>query len=71
MAFYIAKQEPKLEAALSKEIDAMYANGELANLIKKYGGDPAQFLTPTPEISTVAAGRRPARRTGKRPGSTS
>jgi polar amino acid transport system substrate-binding protein len=56
VSFYIAKQEPKLEAALSKEIDAMYANGELADLIKKYGGDPEQFLTPTPEISTARQG---------------
>ena len=61
VSFYVAKQEPKLEAALSKEIDAMYANGELADLIKKYGGDPAQFLTPTPEISAARQGvDRPA-----------
>ena len=47
---------PKLEAALSKEIDAMYQNGELAELIKKYGGDPEQFLVPTPEMSTARQG---------------
>jgi polar amino acid transport system substrate-binding protein len=56
VSFYIAKQEPKLEAALSKEIDKMYENGELADLIKKYGGDPEQFLTPTPAISTARQG---------------
>jgi len=56
VAFYVAKQEPKLEAALSKEIDAMYANGQLTELIKKYGGDPAEFLKPTPEISTARQG---------------
>jgi ABC-type amino acid transport substrate-binding protein len=54
--FYVAKQEPKLEAALSKEIDAMYQNGKLAELITKYGGDPKQFLVPTPEISKARRG---------------
>ena len=56
VSFYVAKQEPKLEAALSKEIDAMYQNGELAELITKYGGDPEQFLVPTPEISKARQG---------------
>jgi ABC-type amino acid transport substrate-binding protein len=56
VSFYVAKQEPKLEAALSKEIDAMYSNGELAKLITKYGGDPKQFLVPTPEISKARQG---------------
>jgi ABC-type amino acid transport substrate-binding protein len=56
VSFYVAKQEPKLEAALSKEIDALYQNGELAKLIKKYGGDPEQFLVPTPEMSTARQG---------------
>ena len=56
VSFYVAKQEPKLEAALSKEIDAMYQNGKLAELIKKYGGDPEQFLVPTPEISKARQG---------------
>ena len=56
VAFYVAKQEPKLEAAISKEIDKMYANGELTALIKKYGGDPDQFLKPSPEMSTSRQG---------------
>jgi polar amino acid transport system substrate-binding protein len=56
VSFYVAKQEPKLEAALSKEIDTMYQNGKLAALIKKYGGDPEQFLVPTPEISKARQG---------------
>jgi polar amino acid transport system substrate-binding protein len=56
VSFYVAKQEPKLEAALSKEIDAMYQNGELTTLIKKYGGDPKQFLVPAPAISTARQG---------------
>jgi len=70
VSFYVAKQEPKLEAALSKEIDAMYQNGKLAELIKKYGGDPEQFLMPTPEISKARQGvDRAANWTA--PGSTS
>jgi len=70
VSFYVAEQEPELEAALSKEIDAMYRNGELAELIKKYGGDPAEFLVPTPEMSTARQGvDRPADWTA--PGSTS
>lgn len=56
VSFYIAKEEPKLEAALSKEIDKMYSNGELADLITKYGGDPDEFLEPTPEMSTARQG---------------
>ena len=56
VAFYVAPEEPKLEAALSEEIAGMYANGELADLIKKYGGDPEQFLVPTPEMSTSRQG---------------
>jgi ABC-type amino acid transport substrate-binding protein len=56
VSFYVAKQEPKLAAALSKQIDKLYANGVLANLIKKYGGEPDQFLKPTPEMSTSRQG---------------
>jgi ABC-type amino acid transport substrate-binding protein len=53
--FYLPKQAVKLEKAVSAEIDAMYANGEMAKLITKWGGDPAQFLTPA---SDMAAARR-------------
>ncbi len=56
VAFYVAKQAPKLEAAISKEIAKMYASGELTDLIKKYGGEPDQFLKPTPEMSTSRQG---------------
>jgi polar amino acid transport system substrate-binding protein len=70
VAFYVAKQEPKLEAAISKEIDKMYANGELSKLIQKYGGDPAEFLKPTPEMSSSRQGvDRP--RDWQAPGATS
>ena len=56
VAFYVAKEAPKLEAAISEEIDKMYANGELQELIEEYGGEPDQFLVPTPEMSTSRQG---------------
>src|SRR5262245_60069643 len=46
-SFYIPKQEPKLEKAVSAEIRKMYASGEMAKLIAKWGGDPQKFLTPS------------------------
>jgi polar amino acid transport system substrate-binding protein len=55
-SFYLPKQAPKLEAAISKEIRAMYENGEMAKLIEKYGGDPAQFLTPSPWMAGMRQG---------------
>lgn len=54
--FYIPKQEPKLERAISKEIRAMYANGEMAKLISKWGGDPKRFLTPSPGMAAARRG---------------
>ncbi len=60
-SFYLPKQEPKLEAAVSKEIRAMYESGEMAKLIEKYGGDPAQFLTASPWMAEMRQGvDRPA-----------
>jgi len=56
VSFYVAEEEPRLEEAISKEIDKMYENGELEDLIDKYGGDPQQFLVPTPEMSTSRQG---------------
>ena len=54
--FYVPKQEPKLEQAVSDQIRAMYANGEMAKLIEKWGGDPKQFLTPSPWMAAMRAG---------------
>jgi ABC-type amino acid transport substrate-binding protein len=54
--FYIPKQEPNLEKAVSAEIRAMYKNGQLAKLIKKWGGAPAQFLKPSPWMSDLRRG---------------
>jgi polar amino acid transport system substrate-binding protein len=56
VSFYVAEEAPKLEKAISEEVRAMYDNGELAKLIEKYGGDPEQFLVPTPEMSTARQG---------------
>jgi polar amino acid transport system substrate-binding protein len=56
VAWYIPKQEPKLQAAVSKQIDAMYKSGEEAKLISKWGGSPAQFLRPGPWISQQRRG---------------
>jgi polar amino acid transport system substrate-binding protein len=54
--FYIPKQEPKLEKAVSAEIDKMYASGEMAKLIEKWGGDPEKFLTPSPWMAKMRQG---------------
>jgi polar amino acid transport system substrate-binding protein len=55
-SFYIPKQEPKLEKAVSAEIRKMYANGEMAKLITKWGGDPQKFLKPAPEMAATRRG---------------
>ncbi|MFC7597655.1 substrate-binding periplasmic protein [Terrabacter sp. GCM10028922] len=49
--FYLPKDAPKLEKAISQQIDAMYASGEMATLISKWGGDPAQFLKPAASMT--------------------
>ena len=48
--FYLPKSETKLEQALNSQIDAMYKDGTLTTLVKKYGGDPAQFLRPASDM---------------------
>jgi polar amino acid transport system substrate-binding protein len=59
--FYIPKQEPKLEKAISSALDAMYTNGELAALITKWGGVPDQYLKPSPSMAAARqATDRPA-----------
>jgi polar amino acid transport system substrate-binding protein len=55
-SFYIPKQEPKLEKAISEQIRAMYASGEMAKLIAKWGGDPKLFLTPSPWMAAMRDG---------------
>jgi polar amino acid transport system substrate-binding protein len=60
-SFYVPKEEPKLEKAVSAEIDKMYASGEMAKLIEKWGGDPEKFLTPSPWMAKMREGvDRPA-----------
>ncbi len=55
-SFYIPRQSPKLEQALSKEIRAMYADGSLARMIEKWGGDPEKFLKPDPAMAKARQG---------------
>ncbi|MFF7640884.1 transporter substrate-binding domain-containing protein [Streptomyces canus] len=49
--FYLPKKATKLERAVSHEIDAMYRNGEMSKLVRKYGGDPQQFLKPAADVA--------------------
>ncbi|MBB4238266.1 substrate-binding periplasmic protein [Rhizobium esperanzae] len=59
--FYLPKQSPKLAKAVSDQIDGMYKDGSLAALITKWGGDPQQFLVPSPEMAAQRRGvDRPA-----------
>lgn len=54
--FYLPKQAPKLTKAVSDQIDAMYKDGSLAALVTKWGGDPKQFLVPSPEMAAERRG---------------
>ncbi|MFC8198504.1 substrate-binding periplasmic protein [Streptomyces sp. NPDC057298] len=54
--FYLPKKATKLEKAISAQIDAMYENGEMEKLVKKYGGDPEQFLEPAADVATARRG---------------
>ena len=59
--FYLPKEAPKLAKAVSDQIDAMYKDGSLSALITKWGGDPKQFLVPSPEMAAQRRGvDRPA-----------
>lgn len=59
--FYLPKQSPKLEQAISAELRTMYQNGELTKLIEKYGGKPDEFLKPAPDMAAARRGvDRPA-----------
>ncbi len=61
IAFYVAKEAPKLEKALNVEIDKMYQNGKLAAMVKKWGGDPDAFCKPAPYLTSLRQGAdRPA-----------
>jgi polar amino acid transport system substrate-binding protein len=56
IAFYVAKEAPKLEKALNAEINKMYANGKLAAMVKKWGGDPDSFCKPAPYLIKLRQG---------------
>jgi polar amino acid transport system substrate-binding protein len=60
-SFYLPKESPKLEEAISAEILKMYESGEMTKLIEKYGGDPEEFLKPAPGLAETRQGvDRPA-----------
>ncbi|WP_146359814.1 substrate-binding periplasmic protein [Arthrobacter yangruifuii] len=60
-SFYVSKEAPKLEKAISEAVREMYSNGEMATLIKKFGGDPDQYLKPSPNMAGDRQGTdRPA-----------
>ena len=54
--FYLPKEAPKLAQAISDQIDAMYRDGSLAALVTKWGGDPKQFLVPSPDMAAERRG---------------
>ncbi|TAN05728.1 MAG: amino acid ABC transporter substrate-binding protein [Rhizobiaceae bacterium] len=54
--FYLSKEAPKLAKAVSDQIDAMYKDGSLSALVTKWGGDPKQFLVPSPEMAAQRRG---------------
>jgi polar amino acid transport system substrate-binding protein len=59
--FYLPKQETRLEQAITAQIRAMYASGEMTTLVKKWGGDPDQFLKPAADVAPARRGvDRPA-----------
>ena len=55
-SFYLPKESPKLEQAISAEIRKMYDSGEMTKLIEKYGGDPEEFLKPAPGLAETRQG---------------
>jgi polar amino acid transport system substrate-binding protein len=56
VAWYIPKQETKLEKAISAQIREMYENGQMERIISKYRGAPGQFLKPGSWISSARQG---------------
>ncbi|GHA34080.1 substrate-binding periplasmic protein [Streptomyces purpurascens] len=54
--FYLPKKATRLERAISAQIDAMYASGEMEKLVRKYGGDPKQFLVPAADVAPARRG---------------
>jgi polar amino acid transport system substrate-binding protein len=60
-SFYLPKESPKLEQAISAEIRKMYESGEMTKLIEQYGGAPDEFLKPSEDMAATRRGvDRPA-----------
>lgn len=49
--FYVPKGESRLVSAMDRVIRQMYANGELAKLLTKWGANPDLFLKPSPGMA--------------------
>jgi polar amino acid transport system substrate-binding protein len=54
--WFVNKQEPKLAASLTKIIDGWYGSGTLAQIIKKWGGNPSTMLVPQPYFTKQRIG---------------
>lgn len=55
--FYVSKAEPALEQALTKQIDELYASGEIAKLVTGFGiTDSTPFVTAPDSVKTVRVG---------------
>lgn len=54
--FYLPKQEAGLEKAMNALLKKYYADGFEASVVKKWGGDPSKFLTPTPGMGAARRG---------------
>lgn len=49
--WYLGRRAERLERVLNREIRAMYASGEAARIIEKWGGDAQKELTPLPQFA--------------------
>lgn len=59
LAFYLPKSQDGLEARMTEAIRQMYASGEMARILKKWGADPKLFLVPGPATTDRIGVDRP------------
>lgn len=57
--FFVPKESPALEAALTEQIREMYEDGELAEIVDEWGLDPERALTPGEKAAGRAGVDRP------------
>lgn len=59
--FFVAKEATTLVDELNGAIRSLYADGTLSQIVEKWGGDPNEFLNPTPGMAEQRIGvDRPA-----------